>query len=76
MKNFSVWSWSRLFYPGAGADPSRSEPESALGPWPPRAGAAQKSAGSATLVETPGAGYARGPCKGPLSGPALGVSDI
>ena len=24
---------------------------------------------------TPGAGYARGPCKGPLSGPALGVSD-
>ena len=42
-------AWSRLFYPGAGADPSRSEPESAPGPWPPRAGAAQKSGGSATL---------------------------
>ena len=27
-------------------------------------------------VVTPGAGYAQGPCKGPLSGPALGVSDI
>ena len=25
---------------------------------------------------TPGADYARGPCKGPLSGPVLGVSDI
>ena len=36
--------------PGAGADPSRSEPESAPGPWPPGAGAAQKSGGSATLV--------------------------
>ena len=35
--------------PGAGADPSRSEPESAPGPWPPGAGAAQKSGGSATL---------------------------
>ncbi len=42
-------AWSRLFYPGAGADPSRSEPESAPGPWPPGAGAAQKSGGSATL---------------------------
>ena len=54
MKNFSVWSrsWSRLFLPGA--DPSRSEPESAPGPWPPGAGAgaAQKSGGSATLLST------------------------
>ena len=54
MKNVSVWSRSRSrmeppFYPGAGADPSRSELESAPGPWPPGAGAAQKSAGSATL---------------------------
>ena len=38
-----------FFLPGAGADPSRSEPESALGPWPFGAGAAQKSRGSATL---------------------------
>ena len=37
--------------PGAGADPSRSEPESAPGPWPSGAGAAQKSGGSATLVK-------------------------
>ncbi len=45
-------AWSRLFLPGARADPSRSEPESAPGPWPPgaRAGAAQKSGGSATLI--------------------------
>ena len=42
-------AWSRLFYRGAGADPSRSEPESALGPWSSGAGAAQKSGGSATL---------------------------
>ena len=42
-------AWSRLFLPGAGADPSRSEPESAPGPWQPGAGAAQKSGGSATL---------------------------
>ena len=42
-------AWSRLFLPGAGADPSRSEPESAPGPWRPGAGAAQKSGGSATL---------------------------
>ena len=43
-------AWSRLFLPGAGADPSRLEPESAPGPWPPGAGAgaAQKSGGSAT----------------------------
>ena len=34
--------------PGAGADPSRSEPESAPGPWP--SGAAQKSGGFATLI--------------------------
>ena len=27
-------------------------------------------------VVTPGAGYAQGPYKGPLSGPELGVSDI
>ena len=39
-----------FFLPGAGADPSRSEPESAPGPWPSGAGAAQKSGGSATLV--------------------------
>ena len=38
------------FLPGAGADPSRSEPESAPGPWPSGAGAAQKSGGSATLL--------------------------
>ena len=53
MKNFSVLSRSRLeppFLPGAGADPSRSEPESDPGPWRPGAGAAQKSGGSATLV--------------------------
>ena len=36
LKNVSVW-WSRsrlerFFLPGAGADPNRSEPESALGP--------------------------------------------
>ena len=43
-------AWSRLFLPGAGADPIRSEPESAPGPWPPGAGAAQKSGGSATLL--------------------------
>ena len=44
-------AWSHLFLPGAGADPSRSEPESAPGPWRPGAGAgaAQKSGGSATL---------------------------
>ena len=47
-------AWSRLFLPGAGAraDPRRSEPELAPGPWPPGAGAgtaAQKSGGSATL---------------------------
>ena len=42
-------AWSRLILPGAGADPSRSEPESAPGPWPSEARAAQKSGGSATL---------------------------
>ena len=54
MKNFSVWSWSwsRLFLPGVGSDPSRLEPESAPGPWTSGAGAAQKSGGSATLRET------------------------
>ena len=51
MKNFSVWSRSRLFLPGA--DPSRSEPESAPGPRPSGAGAAQKSGGSATLMDIP-----------------------
>ena len=45
-------AWSRLFLPGARADPSRSEPESAPGPWPSGAGAAQKSGGSATLKQT------------------------
>ena len=49
MKNFSVRSRSRLFQPGAGVDPRRSEPESAPGPWPSGAGAAQKCGGSATL---------------------------
>ena len=51
MKNCSAWSrsWSRLFLPGAGADPSKLEPESAPGPWPSGAGAAQKGGGSATL---------------------------
>ena len=54
--NFLVYragaAWSRLFLPGAGADPSRSEPEpeSAPGPWSSGAGAAQKSGGSATLI--------------------------
>ena len=40
------------FLPGAGADPIWSEPESAPGPRTSgaRAGAAQKSGGSATLV--------------------------
>ena len=42
-------AWSRLFLPGA--DPSRSEPESAPGPWPSGAGATQKSGGSATLAD-------------------------
>ena len=44
-----------FFLPGAraGADPSRLEPESAPGPWPPGAGAAQKSGGSATLSTGP-----------------------
>ena len=37
------------FLPGAGADPSSSEPESAPGSWPSGAGAARKSGGSATL---------------------------
>ena len=39
--------------PGAGADPSRSEPELAPGHWPSGAGAAQKSGGSATLPMLP-----------------------
>ena len=41
---------SRLFLPGAGANPIWSEPESAPGPWTSGTGAAQKSGGSATLV--------------------------
>ena len=43
-------TWSPLFLPKAGADPSRLEPEPELapGPWP--SGAAQKSGGSATLL--------------------------
>ena len=47
MKNVTVWSLSRLFLPGAGADPIWSE--STPGPRTPGAGAAQKSGGSATL---------------------------
>ena len=50
MKNSSVWSWSHLFLPGAGADPIWSEPESALGLRTSGAGAAHKSGGSATLL--------------------------
>ena len=38
-----------FFLPEAGADPSRSEPESTRGTWPSGAGAAQKSGGSTTL---------------------------
>ena len=55
---------SRLFLPGARADPRRSEPESAPGPWPPGAGAgaAQKSGGSATLVTGPYSFPACAPC--------------
>ena len=53
MKNVSVWSRSRLFLPGAGADPIWSEPESAPGPRTSGAGAAQKSGGSATLARKP-----------------------
>ena len=34
MKIFSVWSMSRLFLPGAGANPSKSKAESAPGPRP------------------------------------------
>ena len=49
MNSVSVWSRSRLFLPGAGADPIWSEPESA--PGPRTSGAAQKSGGSATLEE-------------------------
>ena len=41
-----------MYGAGAGADPSRSEPESAPGPWRPGAGAAQKSGGSATLQKS------------------------
>ena len=53
MKNFSVGSQSRsrLFLPGAGADPSRLEPEPAPGHW--SSGAAQKSGGPATLPMLP-----------------------
>ena len=45
-------AWSRLFLPGAGDDPRRSELESAPGPRPSGAGAgaAKKSGGSATLA--------------------------
>ena len=44
MKHFILWSRSRLLLPGPGAvaDPSRSEPESAPGPWPSGASAALK----------------------------------
>ena len=50
MKTVSVWSQSRLFLPGAGADLIWSEPESAPGPRTSGAGATQKSGGSATLL--------------------------
>ena len=40
-------AWSRLFLPGAEADPIWSEPESA--PGPRTAGAAKESGGSAAL---------------------------
>ena len=43
-------AWSRLFMPGAGADPIYSEPESAPGTQTSGAGAAKKNGGSATLV--------------------------
>ena len=55
MKIVSVWSrsrWSRLFLPGAGADPIWSELESVPGTWTSGAGAALKSCDSATLVST------------------------
>ena len=51
-KYVSAWSRSRLFLPGAKADPIWSEPESAPGPGTSGAGAAQKSGGSATLQNT------------------------
>ena len=41
------------FLPGAGAEPIWSEPESAPAPRTAKAGAAQKSGGSATLHLTP-----------------------
>ena len=53
MKTVSVWSRSRLFLPGAGADPIWSEPKSAPGPLTSGVGDAQKSGGSATLFLTP-----------------------
>ena len=43
-------AWSRLFLPGAGANPILSEPESA--PGPRTSGVAKKSGGSATLLLT------------------------
>ena len=44
-------AWSRLFYSGAGADPSRSEPEpeSASGPWRP---GAEADSGAAPVRNT------------------------
>ena len=52
MKNVCIWSRIRHFSPGGGAYLIWSEPESAPGPRTSgaRAGAAQKSGGSATLV--------------------------
>ena len=49
-------AWSRLFLPGAGADPIWSEPESAPGPRTSGvgAGAAKKNGGFAPLTEYPG----------------------
>ena len=49
MTNLNVWSRSRLFLPGAGADPIQSGSESALGPQTSGARAAPKSGGSAAL---------------------------
>ena len=45
-------TWSRLVWPGAGADPIWSEPDLAPGPWTSGAGATKKSGGSATLLST------------------------
>ena len=61
MKNFSIWNRSHLeppFIPGAGASPIGLDPESESPPGPQtsKAGAAQKSGGSATLGPRAGVG--------------------